>query len=34
VILKSGKVVEMGSVDQIFTQPKHPYTQLLLSSVY
>lgn len=34
VILKSGKIVEMGSVDAIFTQPKHPYTQLLLSSVY
>lgn len=32
VILKSGKIVEMGNVDQIFTQPQHPYTQLLLSS--
>ena len=33
-VMKAGKIVEMGNVDQIFTEPKHPYTQLLLSSVY
>jgi peptide/nickel transport system ATP-binding protein len=28
-----GKVVEHGSVDQIFTEPRHPYTQALLRSI-
>ncbi|MCW2255620.1 peptide/nickel transport system ATP-binding protein [Providencia alcalifaciens] len=34
VIMKSGQVVEMGDVDQIFAHPEHAYTKLLLSSVY
>ena len=28
-----GRVVEMASVDQIFEEPKHPYTVALLSSM-
>jgi peptide/nickel transport system ATP-binding protein len=28
-----GQLVELGSTEEIFTQPKHPYTQALLSSV-
>ena len=28
-----GRVVEMGSVEQIFEEPKHPYTVALLSSM-
>lgn len=33
VILYRGRVVEMGSTDRIFDQPKHPYTQMLIASV-
>jgi oligopeptide/dipeptide ABC transporter ATP-binding protein len=29
----AGRVVELGTVDQVFTDPQHPYTQGLLSSV-
>lgn len=31
-VMYAGKIVEMGSVDQIFTDPKHPYTRGLLAS--
>ena len=31
-IMLDGKIVEIGAPDQIFTQPQHPYTQLLVSS--
>jgi oligopeptide/dipeptide ABC transporter ATP-binding protein len=27
-----GRFVEIGTVDQIFTNPRHPYTQALLAS--
>ena len=33
VILKSGRLIETGSVDQIMNHPKHAYTQLLLRQV-
>lgn len=32
-ILRSGKLVEEGPVDQIFEHPKHDYTKMLLASV-
>ncbi len=33
LVLYAGKVVEYGSVKDIFNAPKHPYTQGLLSSI-
>ncbi|MCX7674857.1 MAG: ABC transporter ATP-binding protein [Bdellovibrionaceae bacterium] len=33
VVMYAGRVVEYGSVEQIFTQPKHPYTEGLLKSI-
>lgn len=33
LVLYAGKVVEYGSVKEIFNSPKHPYTQGLLSSI-
>ena len=33
VVMKEGRVVEMGAKDVMFTPPHHPYTDLLLSSV-
>ena len=33
LVLYAGKVVEYGSVKEIFNAPKHPYTQGLLSSI-
>ncbi len=32
-VMYGGKLVEMGTVDEIFNDPKHPYTQLLISSI-
>ncbi|NLE01980.1 MAG: ABC transporter ATP-binding protein [Fibrobacter sp.] len=32
-VMYLGKIVESGTESQIFTSPKHPYTQLLLDSV-
>jgi ABC-type oligopeptide transport system ATPase subunit len=32
-VMRSGKLVEQGSAEQILTRPQHPYTQALLSSV-
>jgi len=29
-VLKEGKIVEQGNVEEIFKSPKHPYTKLLL----
>ena len=28
-----GKVVESGPTEEVFAQPRHPYTQALLSAV-
>ncbi|MDQ6671338.1 MAG: ABC transporter ATP-binding protein [Chloroflexota bacterium] len=33
VILYLGKVVEVGTVERVIRAPKHPYTQLLVSSI-
>ena len=33
VILRRGEVVEEGSTERVFGQPRHPYTQSLLASV-
>ena len=32
-VMYAGRIVEMGSVRQIFTAPAHPYTQALLASI-
>jgi oligopeptide/dipeptide ABC transporter ATP-binding protein len=32
-VMYVGKIVETGSVDTIFSQPQHPYTQALLAAV-
>ena len=32
-VMYAGKIVEYGSVDEIFYEPKHPYTWALLSSM-
>jgi len=32
-VMYAGRVVEMGPVREIFTSPRHPYTQALLESV-
>jgi putative phosphonate transport system ATP-binding protein len=32
IVMKSGRVVEIGLTDQILEDPQHPYTQLLVSS--
>ena len=33
VVMYAGRIVERGSVEQIFEEPKHPYTQGLLKSM-
>ncbi len=33
IVMKDGRVVEHGTSQQIFTEPKHPYTQQLLAAV-
>ena len=32
-IMYGGRLVEVGSVEEIFRNPRHPYTQLLISSI-
>ncbi|MBM3279444.1 MAG: ABC transporter ATP-binding protein [Candidatus Handelsmanbacteria bacterium] len=32
-IMYGGKLVEVGTVEQIFRSPQHPYTQLLIASI-
>jgi len=32
-VMYAGRIVEYGSVDEIFTSPKHPYTIALMSSI-
>ena len=33
LVMKDGQVVERGPVHDVFTEPKHPYTQRLLASL-
>ena len=33
IIMYAGKIVEVGKTEEIFTKPRHPYTQKLLSSL-
>lgn len=33
VVMYAGKIAEVGTVDQIFYQPQHPYTQALLKAI-
>jgi len=33
IVMYAGEAVEMGTVDEIFTQPRHPYTMGLLASL-
>ncbi len=32
-VMQNGKLVEVGSVDEVLNQPKHPYTQSLIAAV-
>ncbi|MEQ8299578.1 MAG: ABC transporter ATP-binding protein [Hyphomonas sp.] len=33
IVMRHGEIVERGSVDDIFYQPQHPYTKMLLEAV-
>lgn len=33
IVLKEGRIVEQGLVDDVFARPAHPYTQLLLQNI-
>jgi peptide/nickel transport system ATP-binding protein len=33
MVMKDGEIVEIAGPDELYTNPKHPYTQLLLSSI-
>ncbi|MGB9858747.1 MAG: ATP-binding cassette domain-containing protein [Moorellaceae bacterium] len=33
LVMKTGRIVEMGLTDQVLEDPQHPYTQLLVSSL-
>ncbi len=32
-VMYLGKVVEVGTTDDIFTRPRHPYTEALISAI-
>lgn len=32
IVMKNGRIVELGSTDQILEDPQHPYTQILVTS--
>lgn len=33
IVMYAGRIVEVGTVEQIFSQPQHPYTRLLLETI-
>jgi peptide/nickel transport system ATP-binding protein len=33
MVMKDGEIVEIADPDELYANPKHPYTQLLLSSI-
>ncbi|MEZ4662478.1 MAG: ABC transporter ATP-binding protein [Caldilineaceae bacterium] len=33
IIMYAGKIADIGTIEEIFTAPKHPYTQMLISSL-
>lgn len=33
MVMRSGKIIEAGPAEEIFSQPRHDYTRLLLESV-
>ncbi|MFI9559167.1 dipeptide ABC transporter ATP-binding protein [Nonomuraea endophytica] len=33
LVMKDGRVVEEGDVEEVFTRPRHPYTQALMAAV-
>jgi oligopeptide transport system ATP-binding protein len=33
LVMYAGKIVEQGTVDEVFLQPKHPYTQMLFNTL-
>lgn len=33
IVLRSGKIIEQGTADQVFNQPRHDYTRLLLDAI-
>ncbi len=33
MVMYAGKIVESGSIDEIFYRPKHPYTKMLLQTI-
>jgi microcin C transport system ATP-binding protein len=34
IVLKDGKVMEQGQAEQIFDEPRHPYTQALMAAAF
>jgi peptide/nickel transport system ATP-binding protein len=32
-IMNSGKIVEMGPIDRVLSDPSHPYTKALISAI-
>jgi peptide/nickel transport system ATP-binding protein len=33
IVMKDGEIVEAGAADELFTRPRHPYTQTLIASI-
>jgi ABC-type antimicrobial peptide transport system ATPase subunit len=34
IVMKEGQVVERGSTEDVFADPKHPYTQALMAAAF